>query len=88
MLIPNLYLCQCLLDVVENILWIFNAHGHTDHIRTDAAFHQLLIGQLAVGGAGRMEHAGAQIGHMDDDGEMWGFIGDGYVLLSFMDKIE
>lgn len=26
--------------------------------------------------------------HMDDDGEMWGFIGDGYVLLSFMDKIE
>ena len=48
---------------------MLNAHGEAHHAGGDTGFAQLIIGQLAVGGAGGMENAGADVGHVNLEGD-------------------
>ena len=62
-----LYLLQRLLEIRDDILGILDTDGQTHHVRRDAGFDQLLIGELTMGRGRGMEHAGAGVGDMDDD---------------------
>ena len=53
-----------LLDIVEDILHILQTDRQTDQTRIDASRHKLLIGELTVGHAGRMQNAGTDVSHM------------------------
>ena len=54
-------------DVLDNIVGVFDSNRKTDKIGGYAAGDELFIGQLAVGSAGGMKHAGSCIGHVGDD---------------------
>ena len=45
----SLNLCQCLTDIIEDILHIFNTYRESDKVWGDAGFTQLLIAELAMG---------------------------------------
>ena len=60
-------LSQCLLDVSQDVVDVFDADRKADEVRGDAGLNQLLVGQLAMRMTGGMEHTGAGIGHMRDD---------------------
>ena len=53
-----------LTDVVEDVVDVLEADRQTDHAGVDARSDELLIGELTVGHACRMEHAGADVGNM------------------------
>ena len=63
-----LYFFQRLFDVGQDVFHIFDAHRKADEIGCDASLAKLLIRQLSVRMAGRMQHAGACISHMRNDG--------------------
>ena len=59
-----LYTLQCLLQVGENILDIFQTYRNADQSAVNACRFQLFFGQLAVGGLCRVQHTGANICHV------------------------
>src|SRR6202041_2675061 len=52
---------QSLVDVVD----VLDADGQADRLRPDAGLHQLLAGQLAVGGGGRMDGEGLGVAQIE-----------------------
>ena len=60
-------LAQCLLDVGDEVLYVLDTYRETDEIRGYACFAQLLVGELAVCVAGRVQHTRAGIGHVGYD---------------------
>ena len=58
-------LFQSLFQILDDVIDVFNADRQTDHAGMDAGSHQLLIGQLTVGRACRVQHQGADIGNMN-----------------------
>ena len=59
---------QGLPDVLDDVLHVLYADGEADEVRGHARLAQLLVGELAVGVAGGVEHAGAGVRHVGDDG--------------------
>ena len=70
---PSVGLCpglgQCLFQICHNVIHIFQTHRKPHHARCDTSLVQLGIRKLAVGGAGRMQHTTADVGHMHLQGD-------------------
>ena len=49
---------QGLVDVVDDVVDVLDPDGQSDRLRPDTGLDQLLVGQLAVGGGGRMDGQG------------------------------
>ena len=62
-----LNLIQSLLDIIEDVFYIFDTYGETNQIWRNTCFLQLLFAELAMGVARRMEHTGAGIGYVGYD---------------------
>lgn len=62
-----LRLVKCLADVSKNVLCIFDTDTESNKIGTDAGSCELLIAELPVGRACRVQDAGACIGDMNDN---------------------
>lgn len=60
---------QSLFQILDDVIDVFNADRQTDHAGMDAGSHQLLIGQLTVGRACRVQHQGADIGNHEPPSE-------------------
>ena len=54
-----------LFEVPNDVIDIFNADRQPDEARIDAGSDQLFVGQMAMGGACRVQYQGAHIGDMD-----------------------
>jgi hypothetical protein len=65
----TLDLVEGLADVGKDVVAVLDAYGEADEVRGDAGFAELLVGELAMGVAGRMEYTGASIGYVGDDGD-------------------
>ena len=65
----TLDLVKGLADVGKDVVAVLDAYGEADEVRGDAGFAELLVGELAMGVAGRMEYTGASIGYVGDDGD-------------------
>ena len=76
---------QRLFDVRDDVLGILDAYGEADEIGAHAGFDELLVRQLAMRVAGGVQHAGAGIGHVGDDGGQLQVIheADGHVASAF-----
>lgn len=61
--------CQRLLDVRQDVFHIFDADGEAYQVRSDACLLQLLVAQLTVRVAGRVEHTGARVRHVRHDAD-------------------
>ena len=53
-----------LLEVGDYVGTVFDAYGEPDEVGGHSGFAQLLVGELAVGVGGGMEHACAGVGHV------------------------
>lgn len=62
-----LNLIQSLLDIIEDVFYIFDTYREANQIWRNTCFLQLLFAELAMGVTGRMEHTGAGIGYMGYD---------------------
>ena len=65
--VPSCYglgLSQRLRQVFQKVVDIFQTDGQADHAGRDASFRELLVTELAMRGAGRMQDTGTDIGHM------------------------
>ena len=62
---------QCLFDVGNDVVGILDTYRETDKVGTYAGFNQLFVAKLAVCVAGRMQYAGACIGHVSNDGSQF-----------------
>lgn len=62
-----LNLIQSLLDIIEDVFYIFDTYGEANQIWRNTCFLQLLFAELAMGVTGWMEHTGAGIGYMGYD---------------------
>lgn len=58
-----LNLIQSLLDIIEDVFYIFDTYGEANQIWRNTCFLQLLFAELAMGVTGWMEHTGAGIGY-------------------------
>ncbi len=58
---------QCLSDVVKQVFNIFYAHREADEVRSHPRFAQLLVAELSVCVAGRVQDAGLGICYMGYD---------------------
>src|ERR1700733_6780503 len=56
---------QSLVDVVDDVVDVLDADRKPDRLRPDAGLHQLLVGQLAVGGGGRMDGEGLGVAQIE-----------------------
>ena len=45
-----------LADVGKDVVAVLDTYGEADEVRGDAGFAELLVGELAMGVAGRMEY--------------------------------
>ena len=59
-----LNLIQSLLDIIEDVFYIFDTYRKANQIWRNTCFLQLLFAELAMGVTGWMEHTGAGIGYM------------------------
>ena len=59
---------QRLIDVGDQVTGIFQSTGHAHQIRTDTGGRKLRVAHLSVCGRGRVQAAGASVGHMSLDG--------------------
>ena len=59
---------QCLLDVLNDIFHVLDTHRQANQVGSHSGFAQLIVRELAVRMAGRMQHAGARVRHVSDDG--------------------
>ena len=57
-----------MLNVVDDVLWIFQAYAETHQIRGDSGCPELLVSQLAMSVRGRMKNAGVAVSDMGLDG--------------------
>ena len=57
-----------LVDVGEDVVDVFDADGEADEVGGDAGGPELVVGELAVGGAGGVQDAGARVGDVRHDG--------------------
>ena len=55
----KLLLRQCLTNVGEDVVNIFDTDGEADEVGRDTCLAQLLVGELAMGVRSGMKHAGA-----------------------------
>lgn len=62
-----LNLIQSLLDIIEDVFYIFDTYREANQIWRNTCFLQLLFAELAMGVTGWMEHTGAGIGYMGYD---------------------
>ena len=69
---------QCLLDVSEDVLNVFDAYRETDQIRRNTSGLQFFLVHLTVGAAGGMENAGLGICHMGGDGGQLQILHEGF----------
>ena len=60
-------LVERLTNVVENVVYVLNAHREAYEIGCHASLSQLFVGELSVGVACGVEHTGACVGHMGND---------------------
>ena len=60
---------QRLIEVGDDVFHVFDADGEADEVGGDAGFTQLLVGELAVCMARRVEHACARVGHVGHYGD-------------------
>src|ERR1700759_1565693 len=58
-------LVQGLVDVGDDVVDVLDADGGADRLRPDTGLHQLLVGQLAVGGGGRMDGQGLGVSQIE-----------------------
>lgn len=58
---------QCLFEVGDDVVYVFNAYRETNQVGSYAGFYQLLITQLTVGMACRMQDTGTGICHVGHD---------------------
>lgn len=63
----SLCLVKCLTDVSKDVISIFNADTESHEIGTDAGSFELLVAELPVCRARRMQDTGPSIGDMNDD---------------------
>ena len=63
----HLELTKCLLDIRNNIFYIFNSHTETNQIRLNACFYQLFVIHLTMRMAGRMKNTASGICYMCHD---------------------
>ena len=49
---------QCLIQIFDNIVHVFNTNGKADHSRRNSCLNQLFIVHLAVCMAGRVKNHG------------------------------
>ena len=54
-----LNLIQSLLDIIEDVFYIFDTYREANQIWRNTCFLQLLFAELAMGVTGWMEHTGA-----------------------------
>ena len=66
--IPGILVLQRLTDILDNIIHILNSDTQTDQAWINACLPELLIGELTVSMACRMQNAGSRIGNMGYDG--------------------
>jgi len=59
-----LQIVQALAEILDDIVHVFETYRNTDQTWVYAGCQKLFICQLAVGGAGRVKNAGADISHM------------------------
>ncbi len=64
----RLYLVEGLADVGQNVVTILDTYGEADEVGSNASLAQLLVAHLSMGMRGGMEHTGAGIGNMGNDG--------------------
>ena len=57
-----------LVEVGDDVGRVFDAAAQAHQVDADAGFLKLLLGELAMRGAGRIQRAAARIGHMRGDG--------------------
>ena len=60
---------QGLGQVGDDVVGVFDADGEADQVGGDPGCEELLVAQLAVGVARRMEDAGTGVGDMGGDGD-------------------
>ena len=60
---------QSLAEVIQDIFHILDADREPDQVGGYSGFTELLIRELPVGVAGRMEDTGTGISHMGDDAD-------------------
>lgn len=65
----NSGLFKSLLKIGDDVLYVFEADGETDHAGGNARIDKLFVAQLAMGGAGWMQNAGADIRDMHKQGD-------------------
>ena len=58
--------CESLFEVGYDVFGIFDADRETNKVGTNASFEQLLVGELAVSRARRIEDAGPSVGDVND----------------------
>ena len=58
---------QCLIQVGKDILDVLDTDRKTNLLGSHAAGGELVVGELAVGGGGGVEGAGAGVGHVHHD---------------------
>ena len=63
------YLIEGLAEIGEDVFCVLDAYGEADEVGGYTGFAQLLVAELAMSVAGGVQHAGAGIGHMGNDGD-------------------
>ena len=48
---------ECLVEILDQVFFAFQADAQPDQVRGDTRGEKLLVAHLAVGGAGRMQAA-------------------------------
>ena len=60
---------ECLLQIGDQVVGILGTDGQADGVLVDALVQQFLLAELAVGGGGRVDHQGLDIGYVGQQGE-------------------
>ena len=59
---------QCVGDIGDEILFVFQAQADADQLCGNACLDELFVGHLAVRGGGGIQTAGSGVSHMSLDG--------------------
>ena len=62
-------LSQCLLDVSDEVLYVFNTYRETDEVGSYACFAQLLVRELAMSVACGVKHTRASVSYVSYDAD-------------------
>ena len=73
---------QRLLNISDEVLHILDTYRETDEVGSNTRLAQLLVRELAVGMAGRMQHTRACISHVGHDADEFQTIHEADSLLA------